>query len=503
MSQQVVDVSDDILEYEQGNLQTGTNWWGAFVIGLAGTILVTGCAPAFLTVFGASYIPFIVFFTLSGVALCLLLAELSAMMPGRTGGSPSYAYPAYKDKWPRLAPHINGITAWMYWVGWMPVAPLNMILAASYIAYLCGLDVTAGITPVSTFIPWWTLAITAVGIMILSVPAYLGIRFGTTMATILAVLSMIPLTFLSVGFIFNMDAANWNELINFPHLDGTSFFAPMKDANGESHSAWIMYLAFAFPLLWTVIAFEAAACYIGECKNPGRDAKIAMTLEGGYGVFVYSMLPISFVVVLGAAALSDPNLVDPKTMFVTFASKIFPGVAGAVMEWAMGIMLIIALVLSALNSLMGCSRSLYQMSLDGQFPKFYQHLNKHHVPDRAMLTNVIASLGIAFMGGAIEIYSFSNVGYLGSFVPVLIGYYLLRRDRPNVKRPFRLPEYFKYIALMLAALYFFVWLFGGLIYSFIGGQGIYYILGVFATLLYLPLYWYRKHEDKRDGTVTA
>ncbi len=44
----------DVLEYEQGNLQTGTNWWGAFVIGLAGTILVTGAAPAFLTVFGAS-----------------------------------------------------------------------------------------------------------------------------------------------------------------------------------------------------------------------------------------------------------------------------------------------------------------------------------------------------------------------------------------------------------------------------------------------------------------
>jgi hypothetical protein len=92
----------DVLDYEQGNLQAGTNWWGAFVIGLAGTILVTGAAPTFLTVFGASYIPIIVFFTLTGVLLCLVLAELSAMMPGRTGGSPSYAYPAYRERWPRL-----------------------------------------------------------------------------------------------------------------------------------------------------------------------------------------------------------------------------------------------------------------------------------------------------------------------------------------------------------------------------------------------------------------
>jgi len=156
-------------------------------------------------------------------------------------------------------------------------------------------------------------------------------------------------------------------------------------------------------------------------------------------------------------------------------------------------------VLSALNSLMGCSRSLYQMSLDGQFPRFYQHLNSHHVPDRAMMTNIVASLAIAFMGGAIEIYSFSNVGYLGSFVPVLIGYYLLRQDRPHLMRPFRLPEFFKYIALFLAALYFFVWLVGGVIYSFIGGQAIYYFLGVCAIFMYLPLYWYRKWEDRRMG----
>ncbi|ORA32633.1 APC family permease [Mycobacterium aquaticum] len=485
--------TNDFLDYEHGNLQSGTNWWGAFVIGLAGTILVTGAAPAFLTVFGASYIPFITFFTLTGVVLCLLLAELSAMMPGRTGGSPSYAYPAFKMRFPRLAPHVNGMTAWMYWVGWMPVAPLNMILASFYITHLLGLDATKGFTPISTFIPWWTLVITIVGLLILSIPAYLGIRFGTSMATILAVLSMIPLTFLSIGFIFNPSKTNWHELAGFPHLDGSSFASPI-----QGHSAWVMYIAYAFPLLWTVIAYEAAACYIGECKNPHRDAKIAMTLEGGYGVFVYTLLPISFVIVLGAGALSNPDLVDPKTMFVTFASTIFPGVAGAVMEWLMAGMLIVALVLSALNSLMGCSRSLYQMSLDGQFPKFYQHLNKHHVPDRAMMTNVVASMLIAFMGGAIEIYAFSNVGYLGSFVPVLIGYYLLRKDRPNLPRPFRLPEPFKYLALGLAALYFFVWLVGGIIYSNIGGQAIYYYLGVAAIFLYLPLYWYRKHEDRKS-----
>ena len=74
-----------------GGLQKETNWWGAFVIGLAGTILVTGIAPIMVNAFGAAAIPQMAVITLSGYLLCLLLAELSAMMPDRTGGSPTSA----------------------------------------------------------------------------------------------------------------------------------------------------------------------------------------------------------------------------------------------------------------------------------------------------------------------------------------------------------------------------------------------------------------------------
>ena len=50
----------------------------------------------------------IVVITITGYLVCLLLAELSAMMPDRSGGLPSYAYPAYKEKWPRFAEHVLG-----------------------------------------------------------------------------------------------------------------------------------------------------------------------------------------------------------------------------------------------------------------------------------------------------------------------------------------------------------------------------------------------------------
>src|SRR5271170_7511350 len=155
----------DELDYEGGGLPKTINWWGAFVIGLAGTILVTGIAPTMVTSLGAASIPLIFVITVTGYLLCLFLAELSAMMPDRSGGSPSYAYPAYKDRWPRFAEHVNGFTAWAYWLGWFPVAPLNMILASYYIASLFNLNLSSTISPLGTPIAWWTIGIAVVGIV--------------------------------------------------------------------------------------------------------------------------------------------------------------------------------------------------------------------------------------------------------------------------------------------------------------------------------------------------
>ena len=45
---------EDELSYAASGLPKTTNWWGAFVIGLAGTILVTGIAPVMVTELGAA-----------------------------------------------------------------------------------------------------------------------------------------------------------------------------------------------------------------------------------------------------------------------------------------------------------------------------------------------------------------------------------------------------------------------------------------------------------------
>jgi amino acid transporter len=496
--------SDELI-YEGGGLPKTGNWWSAFVIGLAGTILVTGIAPVMVTSLGAASVPITFLITMSGWLLCMFLAELAAMMPDRAGGSPTYAYVAFKDRWPRFAGHLNGITAWAYWMGWFPVAPLNMILASFYLTDLFHL--TGGsIAPLGTSITWWTIGFSVVGILLLFIPSYRGLRFGTVFATVLAMLSMIPLTFLAIAWIFHPAVAHFGQLIPFRHVDGSSFFASQY-----GHGWLTISVAFCFLLTWNVIAMEAAACYIGECRDPDRDAKIAMNLEGGYGAFIYTMIPIAFIIVIGLHSLSNPSLADPKTIFIHFAGRVFGAGAGStVLDDLIAIMLIFALVLSALNAITGTARSLHQMATDGHFPRFFQRTNSHGVPGRAMAFNVACSIAVVFMGGAVQIYTFSNVGYLFSFIPVLIGYYFLRRDRPNVRRPFRLPEWCKYAALGLAAVYAVIYFWGGPVYasckcSLAGKSTLpYYFIGIATLLSYLPFYWYRKRiEDRRQPAGTA
>ena len=47
---------------------------------------------------------------------------------------------------------------------------------------------------------------------------------------------------------------------------------------------------------------------------------------------------------------------------------------------------------------MGCGRSLYQAVHDGLLPRFFEHTNRHGVPDYAMAFNLACSAVVVFIG---------------------------------------------------------------------------------------------------------
>src|ERR1700736_2084939 len=291
------------------SLHRGTNWWGAFVIGLAGTILVTGIVPFAVQAMGAAVIPAITLVVLIGMVLCLCMAELAAMLPHRTGGLPSFAYDSFKPFGESTARHIGGVSGWSYWLGWFPVAPINMILAAGYIAVLFHVPLGKLVNPLGSLgtpVGVGVLAITLIGLVLLFIPCYLGIRLGAGFATLLGVVSMVPLTLLVILPAFKPSTFHWSNVAGF-------HYAPPATAGVGFFLAWL------FVISWNGIGVEAAACYVAECRDPGRDAKLALTAEGLYGLFIYAATAIVFVAVLGASL----QTADPLTLYTSFADHIF------------------------------------------------------------------------------------------------------------------------------------------------------------------------------------
>ncbi len=466
-----------------------TNWWGAFVIGLAGTILVTGIAPFAVQGMGAAAIFWMGLNTVFGLVLCLCLAEMAVMWPDRNGGVPSYAQESFAPFLGQRRAHwLGGLAGWSYWLGWFPVAPINMILAASYMVALFALPTggsfdllhVIGGTPIGGT----ALVIAIVGIVLMYLPARFGLNLGARFATVLGILSLLPLTALILMPFAKPGSIDWSNISGFSLPAGVT-------------GSPAFYLGWVFPITWNVIAMEAAACYVGECRNPARDAKIAMTTEGIYGVFIYIMTPLVLIGVLGTTIDSY----DPLTLYTEFANALFGDALWV--QWFIGIPLILALMLSVLNAIMGCGRSLWQASEDRALPEWFGKLNAHGVPDRAMVFNVVCSVIVVFMGSPLVIYIFSNAGYLFACAIALFGYFLYRQMRPDAPRPYRLPTFMKWVALAIFVFWAIVWAYGGwnapsIVVSPDAGPGL-FLLGILIMLGYIPLHQWRRRSDRRKG----
>jgi amino acid transporter len=477
-------------EGTQPALHKGTNWWGCFVIGLAGPILVTGIDPPAVQALGAAAVPVLAIATALGVLLCLFMAELAAVMPERTGGLPSYATESFASVHAGTATHVGGLSAWGYWLGWFPVAPINMILASAYITQLFGIPQGRSFLPfggIGSPVTLSVLIISVLAICIMYVPSYLGIKLGAGFATVMGVVSMAPLTVLILLPFFRPSSMHWSNLAGF-HFPSGVVGSPT------------LLLAWMFVMTWSVLAMEAAACYVGECRNPSRDAKIAMTAEGIYGFFIFVMTAVVLVLVLGVA-----DNVDPLTIFSTFISKITGSSAGWV-HWVIGLPLIVALLLSVLNAIMGCARALYQSSQDSIIPRWFGHLNKHGVPDRAMAYNVVCSIIVLLFGSPLRIYIFSNIGYLSACTIAFFGYFVHRTTRPSIERPVRLPGFMRWIALAAGIVCAVLLTFGGWNSpSVVVGTPSHslFLVGVLILAAYIPLHLWRRFSDRRRTAAAA
>ncbi len=214
------------VEAPKSGLARETNWWGAFVIGLAGTVLIIGLIGYALVALGGFAIVLFGVLTAIGVFLCFCLAEMAATWPERAGGLPSYAFETFKPLGDRVANHVGGLSSWAYWLGWFTVAPINAYLAALYIVDLFGIDFGGSFGPLSSkFGAEVAVDVLVVGIILLLVmfiPCWMGIRLGAGFATFLGIGTIIPLVLLIVLPFFKPSSLDGFSNLNLSLPEGVT-----------------------------------------------------------------------------------------------------------------------------------------------------------------------------------------------------------------------------------------------------------------------------------------
>lgn len=346
-------------------------------------------------------------FTICGA---LTLAELAGMFP-RAGGPYVFLRESMGRRWAFL---YGWTTFWVVWTG--TIAALSLVFA-EFNQVIFGFP-DAYIAPI------------AVGsIVALSLVNYAGARLGglvQRVATIAKVFGIAALVVL--GF-----------LLGRP--EHRSFAQTVTDASGAPP----FLIGFLTAVLLSLFAFEgwALATYMApEIKNPQRNVPRAMILGVMAVAAIYLLATAVYVYLVSAAdmaSIGNPESAGGRRIAAE-AARAFAGDWGATLISG-------AVVVSAFGAMNGvilaCPRIYYAVARDGLFWSPFAELHRaRNTPHKAILFQAIwASLIVVVARISLDAFTVivgAVVYCLWLFhIPTVIGYFRLRRLRPNAARPYR------------------------------------------------------------------
>jgi len=207
---------------------------------------------------------------------------------------------------------------------------------------------------------------------------------------------------------------------------GTEHFTPFAPAgfHGVTSAAAVIFFAY--------IGFDAVSTGSEEARNPARDLPWAI---------IGSLLICTVFYVL--TAVGALGIASPDTMKGSDAPLATALDKGAGIGWAAGILAlgaVIAITSVVLVIFYGQTRIMFAMCRDGLMPQRLATVNQRYgTPARLTvgLGVLIAILAATVpLGTIVELV---NIGTLFAFVLVNIGVIILRRTRPEMPRPYRVP----------------------------------------------------------------
>jgi amino acid transporter len=419
---------------EERQLLKALRWYDGFVIALANPGFLLGSLGYSIGALGGWAAMFLWTVSMTiGVLSNFIYSETAAMFPDKPGGIALYAH----EGWRRYFTPIGPIATFGYWFAWSSVLALFGIVIGGLIqaewfegepAGGIGADATGYFStgPVEIGLPH---LIAAGAIVLVWLVNIFGIRPAVWLGYITGAMLMIPLAV----FIF------------LPYLtgewDSDNLTWGLNDA-GQPWGGWKTALVWLFVMGWSAYGVETCATFAPEYKDTARDTSLALRTSALFSLFVYAFLPMGVSGVLTQQEIAE----NPVAFYVPAFDEILGGGSQV-----MVILLIASLLLSMNTATADGSRALYGIARDDMTIKQLFHLNRFHVPGRAMTVDMVVNLGLVFfVGNTLAILYTGNVGYILAHFFALTAFVLLRKDRPGWPRPIRVHSVWVPIAIVLA-----------------------------------------------------
>jgi len=178
---------------------------------------------------------------------------------------------------------------------------------------------------------------------------------------------------------------------------------------------------------------EAIAVAQAEIRDPGKNVPRAILLTCLALIFIYTTTAyVIFKIV-------TPESLAGQASPLAYVAEQFLGPLGVGIITIAGI---IAALTSINTSVMANSRVAYALARDGYFPKSLFTLHRRfHTPFIAILVGSVFTAALAATGIVSFVTYATDFGFIIGFIFVNLSLIKLRRDKPNLARPFKVPLY--------------------------------------------------------------
>lgn len=457
---------------EPAQLPKKMRWFDGFAMSMtmpAALIATLGASITGLGGWGAAALWAISMILAMGVNW--IYTELATMFPESSGGISSYAAEAWKKRAPWVAP-VAGIGYWLPWGTNLATygAVTGALVQAQWFPEQSW-EIALG--PIKLNLP---IVIGLIVIVALYLVNVIGVRVTMAFVYVTAAILMIPLF---VFIVLPLFSADWAPLDLTWKLHG---WEGLRTA-----------LIWMYIMAWTTLGIEVCATFAPEYRDSVKDTARAIKAAVLFCMGVFFLIPITLGGYAGEAAIEA----DPAAFFVQSFGTLLGGGAADVMT----LCLIASLLLIMTTSVADASRVLFNMGREGITVRSVGKLNRRGIPLRALNVMLVMNvLVLVVLQSPLAIIVTGNLGYILTHIFAVSGFFLLRKDRPNAKRPITLPKFFVPLSIVLTVFLVIILVVGATGFQVTGYGGIKELGIAIGVLLLGVIIWrFTRRKPSEEG----